>query len=192
MSMATVGRGVSMVVMVAGALLPGLAAAADEPMQPLQAGGLKLKAPAAWKNEKPSSAMRQLQIKIPPAAGDKEPGEMTVFAFPNGAGSKESNIARWEKQFVDGEKQAPKAKVEEKKGTNVAVTRVEIAGRYVASAMPGVSGSAKADNPNYRLLGAIVETKDTGYFFKLVGPDKTLKEASKGFDAMIESMTLDK
>ena len=35
-------------------------------------------------------------------------------------------------------------------------------------------------------------TKDTGYFFKLTGPDKTVAAASKGFDALIESMTLDK
>ena len=167
-------------------------ALAQEATQDLRAGSLKLKAPASWKSETPKSSMRQLQVKVPASAGDSEPGEMTVFAFPKGAGTKDANVKRWEEMFVDGERNTPKAKVEEKKGTNVAVTRVEIAGRYVASAMPGVSSSAKADNPNYRLLGAIVETKDTGYFFKLVGPDKTLKEASKGFDAMIESMTLDK
>ncbi|WP_435016884.1 hypothetical protein TA3x_004465 [Tundrisphaera sp. TA3] len=183
-----------MIPMVAGVgmvVLAGLGVAlADEPMQSLRAGSLALKAPAAWKSEKPKSAMRQLQVKVPAAPGDSEPGEMTVFAFPGGAGSKEANIKRWEEMFVDGEKNTAKAKVEERKGANVPVTRIEIAGRYVATAMPG-AGGPKADNPNYRLLGAIVETKTTGYFFKLVGPDKTLKAASKGFDDMIASMTLE-
>ncbi len=70
------------------------------------------------------------------------------------------------------------------------MTRVEIAGRYVAAMMPGQPG--KNDKPNYRLLGAIVPTADSSYFFKLTGPDKTVREAAKGFDAMIESMTLEK
>ena len=181
-----------MVPLLAGLGLVASFTLADEPikMQALKAGDLKLKAPASWKSEKPKSAMRQLQIKVPAAEGDTEDGEMTVFAFPNGAGSKEANIKRWEEQFVDGERKTPKAKVEEKKGANVPVTRVEVAGRFVAAAMPG-SGGAKADNANYRLLGAIVETKSTGYFFKLVGPDKTLKAASKGFDEMIASFTLE-
>ena len=47
---------------------------------------------------------------------------------------------------------------------------------------PSVRAAAKHDKPNYRLLGAIVLTDDTGYFFKLTGPEKTVAAASKGFD----------
>lgn len=168
----------------------GVALAADGPTQTLSAGALKFEAPAAWKSEQPKTAMRQAQIKVLPVAGDSEPAELLVFAFPNGAGSAADNIKRWEGQFQDGDRNTPKAKVDKVKGKNVDVTRVEIAGRYVAAAMPGVAGGAKADNPNYRLLGAIVETKDTGYFFKMVGPDKTMNAAAKGFDQLISSLTL--
>lgn len=172
------------------ATIVGAVAAADDAPQSIKAGALSFKAPASWKKEQPKSAMRAAQMRIEPAAGDADPAEMLVFAFPSGAGSVESNIDRWEKQFVDADKRTPKAKVEKRKGLNVEVTRVEISGRYVASTMPGAA--TKNDKPDYRLLGAIVTTPDTGYFFRLTGPEKTVAAASKGFDGLIESMNLDK
>jgi hypothetical protein len=172
------------------AALLGVAVAADEPPKTIQADDLSFKVPAEWKKETPKSNMRKVQLKVEPVKGDDEAAEFVVFAFANGAGSVESNIDRWEKMFVDADKKTPKAKVEKKKGVNVDVTRAEISGRYIASVMPGAA--AKNDKPNYRLLGAIVETKDTGYFFRLTGPEKTVAEASKAFDSMIESMKLDK
>ena len=173
------------------AALVGVAVAADEKeTQTVKADALSFKAPKAWKKETPKSSMRKAQLKVDPVKGDDEPAELVVFAFPNGAGSVESNIDRWEKQFIDADKKTPKAKVEKKKGVNVDVTRVEVSGHYVAAVSPGAA--EKNDKPNYRLLGAIVETKDTGYFFKLTGPEKTVAEASKSFDALIESMKLDK
>jgi len=128
-------------------------------------------------------------MKIEPAAGDDEPAELVITAFPGGAGSVEANIDRWEKQFVDADKRTPKAKVEKRKGLNVDVTRVEVSGRFFAG-MPGAA--AKTEKPNYRLLGAIVTVPDASYYFKLTGPEKTVAAASKGFDALIESMKLDK
>jgi len=165
------------------------ATAADDAPQTIKAGAVSFKAPAAWKSEKPSNGMRVAQVKVPAVAGDAEPAELAVTAFPGGAGGLEANIKRWESQFVDAEKNTPKAKVDQRKGINVDVTRVEVAGRFVAAMMPGQPG--KNDKPNYRLLGAIVATKEATYYFKLTGPDKTVLAASKGFDGLIESMTLD-
>jgi hypothetical protein len=171
------------------AALVGVAVGADEKTQTIKAEDLSFKTPVSWKKETPKSSMRKAQMKVAPSKGDDEPAELVVFAFPNGAGSVESNIDRWEKQFVDADRKTPKAKVEKKKGVNVDVTRVEVTGRFVAG-MPG--SSEKVDKPNYRLLGAIVETKEVGYFFKLTGPEKTIADATKDFDALIESMKLDK
>ena len=172
------------------AALVGVAVAADDAPQTIKADDLSFKAPADWKAETPKSKMRKAQMKIEPIKGDDEAAELVVFVFPNGAGSVESNIDRWEKQFIDADKSTPKAKVEKKKGINVDVTRVEVSGRFVAPVTPG--GAERNDKANYRLLGAIVETKDNGYFFKLTGPDKTVAAASKAFDGLIESMKLDK
>ncbi len=116
------------------AALVGVAVAADdEDTQTVKADALSFKAPATWKKETPKSSMRKAQMKVEPVKGDDDPAELTVFVFPNGAGSVESNIERWEKQFIDADKQTPKAKVEKKKGVNVDVTRVEVSGRFVAA-----------------------------------------------------------
>jgi hypothetical protein len=74
------------------------------------------------------------------------------------------------------------------KGQNTEVTHVEISGRYVAPLMPG--SRETVDKPNYKLLGAIVVTPEVSYFLKAVGPDATMKAASKDFDALIASMKL--
>ena len=176
--------------MLLAALVAGMVsvlAGADDATQEITARELTFKVPAAWKKEQPKSSMRAAQITLAPVEGDKEPAELVLFAFPNGAGTVQANVARWESQFVDADGKTPKAEVEKKKGKNVDVTRVEIAGRYVTAVTPG--GAEKNNKPDARLLGAIVETPTAGYFFKMVGPEKTMKAAKPGFDAMIASIT---
>ena len=172
------------------ALLLGVAAAADDATQTMHAGALTFEAPKDWKPERPSNAMRKAQVKVPATKGDTEDAELVVTAFPGGAGSVDANIKRWEGQFTGEGGKAPKAKVDKKKGKNVEVTRVEVSGKYGGMAMPGQpKAEAKGD---YRLLGAIVETPEVSYFFKLTGPDKTVDGTSKAFDKLVESMTLEK
>jgi hypothetical protein len=158
-------------------------AGADDPMQTIKAGDLTFKAPSSWKSERPKSSMRRAQLKVEPVKGDTEPAELVVTSFGGGGGGVDANVARWESQFEGG----VKAKVEKKKGTNIDVTRVEIAGHFVAPVSPGAP--EKLDKPNFRLLGAIVITPDAGYFFKMVGPDKTMQASREGFDALIASIT---
>ncbi len=162
-------------------------AGADDATQTIRAGELTFKAPTTWKKERPKSTMRQAQLKVEPVEGDKEPAELVLFAFPNGAGTIEANIDRWESQFVGADGKTPKATVEKKKGTNVDVTRVEISGRFVASVQPGAA--EKNNKPDQRLLGAIVQTPQAGYFFKMVGPDKTMLASKAAFDALIATIS---
>ena len=162
-------------------------AGADDALQTIKANELTFKAPAAWKKVAPKSAMRRAQLMVDPVGGDTEPAELVLFAFPNGAGTVDANIERWESQFVEAGGKTPKATVAKKKGTNIDVTRVEIAGRYVAAVTPGAA--ERNNKAEYRLLGAIVETPTAGYFFKMVGPDKTMVAARDAFDALIVSIT---
>ncbi len=171
-------------------LVATVAIAAEDKTQEIKAGALKFKAPAAWKSEKPKSVMRAATLKAGPADGDKEPAELVVFVFPGGAGGVDANVSRWETQFRNENDRAPKAKVSQKKGANCDVTKVEIAGRYVAPVTPG--SSETLDKPSFKLLGAIVVTPEAGYFFKMIGPEKTMVDATKGFDELISSMTVDK
>ena len=161
------------------------AAGADSPPQTIEADGLTFEVPAAWKKEKPTNAMRKAQLKVEPAKGDTDSAELTVFAFPNGGGTVEQNIGRWQDQFRDKDGNSSKAETEKKKGKNVEVTRVELSGTYKD---PFSKAGSKS---GYRLLGAIAEGNQSAYFIKLIGPDKTVKEAKSAFDDLIKSMKLD-
>jgi hypothetical protein len=170
-----------------GAFAIAVVLGADAPPQSIDAGGLTFQAPATWKSSRPTSSMRRAELKVPPAEGDTEPAELVVFAFPGGAGTVEDNIKRWQSQFKDQGGNPPRVESRTVKGKNVDVTRVETAGHYFPSQFPG--RPKEPDRPNYRLLGAIVQTADVGYFFKMVGPEKTMVGARDDFDQMIASMS---
>jgi hypothetical protein len=154
----------------------------------INGGGITFDVPTGWKSAKPSSSMRRAQLVIPPVEGDKDSCEVVLFAFPGGAGSVDANIERWAGQFKGANDAPPKPLSKVLKGQNTEVTHVEISGRYVAPLMPG--SRETVDKPNYKLLGAIVVTPEVSYFLKAVGPDATMKAASKDFDALIASMKL--
>lgn len=160
--------------------------AADAPPQKIDAGGLTFEAPGTWKSSRPRSTMRRAQLTVEPVAGDNEPAELVVFAFPGGGGSVEDNIKRWQSGFKDENGNLPKVESKVVKGKNVDVTRVETAGRYVAPVFPG---SPEVNNkPNFRLLGGIIQAGGNGYYLKMVGPDKTMTAARPAFDALLASI----
>lgn len=160
---------------------------ADEPTQEIRAGGVTFSVPKSWKVEKPSSQMRVSQLKISPEKGDDEPAEFYVVALRGGGGGVEGNLARWQKMF-EGEGGKPaEIKSEKRKTKDGEVTFAEISGHYVAAVMPG--RPEKHDKANWRMLGGIVLTEDTGYFFRLVGPDKTVKAAKPAFEAMLKTIS---
>jgi hypothetical protein len=50
---------------------------------------------------------------------------------------------------------------------------------------PGAPATAKT---GYRLLAAAIEGPGGPWFFRIVGPDATVKGAKPAFDAMLESV----
>lgn len=160
---------------------------ADEPPRTVDAGGLTFQVPAAWKSVKPRNPqMRRAQLSVEPVKGDEEAAELVVFAFAGGAGPTDANIKRWQSSFQDAAGKAPKIETKTVKGKNVEVTRAETSGRYVAPVFPG--SSETYDKPNFRLLGAIVQTDETAYFLRMVGPEKTMVAARPAFDELLKSI----
>lgn len=169
-------------------LLAAAAIGADDATKTIDAGGLTFQAPASWKSSQPANQMRRAQLQVAPAAGDEDPANLIVFAFPGGAGGVAENVKRWERNFKDADGNAPKAEVKTVKGKNAEVTRVEISGHYYPSNFPGQP--AQPDKPNYRLIGAIVVGEDMSYFLRLVGPEKTMSSIRSDFDKLIGSISL--
>ncbi len=146
--------------------------------------GLTWTPPAGWTKEKPSSGMRRAQYRIPGPGG---PAECVVFYFgPGQGGDVKGNIARWASQFhrPDGSP-VPEPKPQQIKAGDVPVTIVDIRGTYVGGMGAGPSGG---DKPNSMLLGAIAQGPDAFWFFRAIGPQKTLERERPAFEKMIRSI----
>jgi hypothetical protein len=141
--------------------------------------------PPRWKRRPPSTHMRSAEYVIPRAAGDTQDGECTVLTFGRDqGGAVEQNADRWAHQFspMAG---PPSRGVREIKGMKV--TRIEVSGTYHPMQMPGTpEGPSTLDNA--RLIGDIVEAPSGLWFFKMTGPDATIKAASTELDALISSL----
>jgi hypothetical protein len=162
---------------------------ADEPKKTVDAGGLSFKAPESWKSVPSSSPMRRAQLKVDPVGGDDYPAMLVVYAFPGGAGTVEANLKRWQGQFKDADGNPPKIVSKTVKLKNVEVTRVETAGHYKPSAIPGVAPEPERENA--RMFVAIVPTERVGYYLKMVGPDKTMTSLQPAFDELLSSIEIE-
>jgi len=150
---------------------------------------LTYQVPARWKQVQPASAMRLAQYEIPPAAGDTIPGEVAVFHFAGAGGSVEDNIKRWIGQFVTADGRPIEPSAVRRDAFEVGLYRVhfvELSGYMVVS--PTLGGTGCATTTEYRLLGAIVETREGNWFFKGTGPSATMEAAREEMLSMLRSI----
>ena len=151
--------------------------------------GMAAKTPEGWTSE-PATAPRIAQYSIPPAEGDKEGAQMIVFHFGQGqGGTVESNIQRWAGWFekAPGEKvEAPKAEVSETNGMKL--HRVELKGTYVAAKSVMDPSQGKYNEPDYRMVGAILEAPQGSYYFRFVGPEKTVTANEEKFEQYLKEL----
>ncbi len=152
-------------------------------------GPFKVAVPAGWVEQAPASSMRKAQFALHKLEGDSADGELVVFYFGAGqGGGVEANIERWVGQFgqPDGSSSKEKAKTSKKEVSGFAVTTVDVTGIYQAPIMPGAP--ERHNSPGYRMMAAVVETGEGPWFFKLVGPEKTVAKWSESFEQFISSI----
>lgn len=146
------------------------------------AGGIQWTAPAAWRAQA-QRPMRAATYAVPAAPGDKEEGECAVFYFgPGQGGGIDANLQRWISQFET----TAKPQTAKKAINGLAVTTIDLAGTYLASAGP--MAPTKTSKPGYRLLGAIVENPQGAVFFKFTGPAKTVAAHQGNFDKLLGTL----
>jgi hypothetical protein len=150
--------------------------------------GLTFTPPSGWIAETPSSSIRKAQFKLPHAEGDAEDAELVVYYFSGGGGTPQANIDRWVGEFTkpDGSPAADAAKITHRTIDGIPFTIVDVIGNY-ANSMISMKQS-NAPKANYRLLGAIAETKTGPWFIKLTGHAKTVSKWAPGYDAFLNSM----
>ena len=163
----------------------GSALAAEEGKgEKIEFGDYSMQAPKDWTKKQPKVNIIAYEFAAPAAEGDKIDGRMTIMAA---GGSVEANLERWYGQFAqpDGSATADKAKVEEKKIADQTVHMVDISGTFKDQAGPFAPAVVRE---GYRMLAAIIETKQGNLFVKFYGPEKTIKQHEEAFKGMIGSL----
>ncbi len=143
--------------------------------------------PEGWTSEPPSNPMRQAQYRVPGPAGD---GTCVVYYFGTGqGGGPQANAERWADQFEqpDGSPSHELLETETIEVNGIPTLLVEVTGTYKEGGMM-MTGGPQTRNPGYMLKGAIVEGPDAHWFFKLTGPEATVKANSDQFRALIGSV----
>ena len=152
-------------------------------------GKVSFKAPETWVKKEPKVRIIEVEYEVPAAKGDELPGRLTVMGA---GGAIEANIDRWIGQFEqpDGSETKNKSKTEKLKVAGTDVHYVDLSGTYKDNPAPFAGGKA-IPRENYRMLAAIVTTKEAGnYFLKLYGPKATIAENEKAFRDMIDSLEM--
>jgi len=149
-------------------------------------GKLTLTAPEGWTKKQPASRIIEAELATPPAKGDETPGRLTAMGA---GGSVEDNISRWATQFAGDGGAAAKPKLDKLSVGGAEVQIVDLSGTYKDTPGGPFAGGKTVMRENYRMLGAIIQTKDAGnYFLKLYGPKATIGEAERGFHEMVKSL----
>jgi hypothetical protein len=175
----------------AWSLVPFLANADDTKKGPVVTiDGLRSPAPADWKEQGTTSQMRAYQFKIPAAKGDERDAELVIFFFgPGGGGSVADNLKRWKGFFIPPEdkKIDDVAKVEKLKVSDVDVVYLDVEGTYRYKERPFDPNAKEELRPDWRMLGVIFASKKGPYYFRLVGPAKTVAAHKKDFDDWLKA-----
>jgi hypothetical protein len=151
-------------------------------------GKLTFTIPPGWTRKAPASRIVEAELAIPPAAGDTTPGRLTAMGA---GGSIEENIRRWVGQFVAPEGGAVQPKLDKLTVAGCEVQIVDLSGTYKDSPGGPFAGGQTILRENYRMLGAIIQTKDAGnYFLKLYGPKATIDQHAQAFHDLVKSLKI--
>jgi hypothetical protein len=160
-------------------------------MENLPAGEVTFIAPDGWLAEVPSNPMRKSQYRLPGPEGD---AELAVFNFPGTGGTVDANLDRWYGQFKqsDGGNTKDKVVSETKEVNGLKVTVVYVTGIYLKPRDSSMMGGPVDEMANYAMRAAIVETANGPWFYKAVGPQRTIDNWKKAFDEMVATFNLTK
>lgn len=120
---------------------------------------------------------------MPKVDGDPDDAEVSVLYFGKSMGGNlNANLQRWAGQFG---KAAADGKLTEQVAGELGLTVFDIQGTL----QPRRGTGPRAPKPGFAMVGVVVKTKATGnYFFKLVGPERTVFGARPKFLSLVEGI----
>ena len=178
------------------AVIPGVGKAKDlqaltPPVQTLNLASdqLEFQVPGNWKKVKPRSRIIDYEFSIPAVQGKTQPGRMTITGA---GGSVAANLQRWRDQFTPPADTTAKeaAQTRQLSIAGLDVHLIDLKGTFHDRRGPFAPAT---DRPEYRMLGAVIETPGAGLFFvKFYGPQTTVDQNAKAFRKMLDNLQWDK
>ena len=163
------------------ALLSAAVARSEDGVREVKVGEITIRVPESWKQQAPSNRLRLAQFSIAAADGDKQPAELSIFAFGTG-GTVAQQVQRWLGQF---EPAGRKYKGATGKSPHGQYVYVELSGTYKKPDGPPIR-QRTIPMPGARMLVAMIAVEKKGnYFLKLVGHEKTITANVKAFRTAI-------
>jgi hypothetical protein len=143
--------------------------------------------PRDFVRTEPKSPARMAEYVVPHAGSDAEDAEVTVMTFgPRQGGTVDDNVKRWMDQFQPA---LPTPRRMTRDINGMQVTFVEVAGTFAGNMMPNRQNVlAPQAKTGWRLIGAIVESPSGLWFFKMTGPDLTVRGGAREFEDMVRSV----
>jgi hypothetical protein len=71
----------------------------------------------------------------------------------------------------------------------LAVTRADVEGTYIAPVLPGAA--ERHNKPGYRMIAAVVEGASGPWFIRFLGPAKEVAQGQAPFDAFLSGLRLE-
>lgn len=149
--------------------------------------------PAGWtKTEESDKSARRAGYSVPRIADDKEDTELLALYFGKGKnGERDAQWDAWFAQF-DGDAKGQAKRESFTVGDNV-VEWFEVAGTYKLNMGPQRPGMTRSPvqmvKAGFRMIGAVVKTRSRGnWFFRMVGPDKTVAAQKEAFLELLKSV----
>ena len=145
-------------------------------------GNLSANVPDSWMGIRPSSSMRLMEFRLGVAADDAN-----LAIFKNIGGTIDNNLERWSGQFGYSLSD-PEVNIRAENINGMQVSIISIIGTYTNTM---AFSNATQPRINYRLLGAIADTPDGLYYFKLTGPNTVIMGRTEEFTRFIQSLRYD-
>ncbi len=151
--------------------------------QNLMRTGLDWRLPEGWTTQTPSNSMRVIEFVPAQEAPEGQAPIAAVVSYwgPQGAGTTESNIARWRGQLQNPRESA----VEEFESNGLSIAYFTGVGTFLS----GMPGSEPTPMENWMLLAAKIDGSPVGpSFIRLAGPEDIVRTNKARFEQMLRSI----
>jgi hypothetical protein len=151
----------------------------------LAGGKLLFNAPSNWEEAPKKSSILDYEFRAPKEAKE-DAARITIM---RSGGTIEDNINRWVTQFDGARKEDAKIEKKEVAGTKMHI--VDIKGTFKDSmGMGGPFAPAPTKlRENYRMIGVIIETKDSGtVYIKMTGEQPIVEQLADPLKAALDDL----